>query len=95
MTVAEVERYTEGAVWRMKSKAQFDYMLADMIGVSVARLIGGDKVKYPKIEEVYPSLFNDDIKAEDNVEDRTEASVNNFMEFALQLNAKRREGVET
>lgn len=94
MTVGEIERYAEGAVWRMKSRAQFDYMLADLIGISMARILG-DGVKYPKIEEVYPSLFNDDIKAEDDVEDRTEASVNNFMEFALQLNARKREGVET
>lgn len=78
----------------MKSKAQFDYVLADLVGISMARLMG-DEVKYPNIKEVYPSLFNDDIKAEDYVEDRTEASVNNFMEFALQLNARRREGVET
>lgn len=78
----------------MKSKAQFDYVLADLVGISMARLMG-DEVKYPNIKEVYPSLFNDDIKAEDDVEDRTEASVNNFMEFALQLNARKREGVET
>lgn len=94
MTVGEIERYSEGAVWRMKSEAQFNYILADLIGISVARLMSKE-VKYPDIKEVYPSLFNNDIKVEDEVEDRTEASVNNFMEFALKLNAKKREGVET
>ena len=94
MTVGEIERYSEGAVWRMQSKAQFDYILADLIGISTARILSND-VQFPDIKEVYPLLFNDGTKTEDDVEDRTQASINNFMEFALKLNARKREGVET
>ena len=56
MTVAEVERWQEGAVFRLKSKAQFNYILADLIGFSVSRMMSKD-VKYPAIEDVYPELF--------------------------------------
>ena len=94
MTKAEVERYLEGAVWRMKSKAQFDYLLADLFGVSVARVFDS-KLEFPPVEKVYSFLFENNVqKTEDNEEAiRMENSVNRFMEFALKHNAKLREGV--
>lgn len=96
MTKAEIERYLEGAIWRMRSKAQFDYCLADLIGISVARVMSND-VTYPPIEQIYPNLFDQDIKVEkERLEEelRIEDSTNRFMEFALKHNAKIREGVE-
>jgi len=56
MSVGEVERYLKGVEWRMKMKAQFDYSLADLIGISAARMVSND-VKFPTIGEVYPTLF--------------------------------------
>lgn len=96
MTKAEIERYIEGAIWRMRSQAQFDYCLADLIGISVARVMSND-VNYPPIEQVYPSLFDDVIKEQkkrQEEEARIQDSTNRFMEFALKHNAKIREGVE-
>ena len=97
MTIAEITRYTEGAVWRLKTRAQFDYALADLIGVSVARIMSSD-TKYPSIEEVYPALFeshDDETKqAEVEQEKIDEASANNFLQFALQHNARMRQGEE-
>ena len=96
MTKAEIERYVEGAIWRMRSKAQFDYCLADLIGISVARVMSND-ITYPPIEQIYPNLFDQDIKVEkERLEEelRIEDSTNRFMEFALKHNAKIREGVE-
>lgn len=96
MTKAEIERYMEGAIWRMKSKAQFDYCLADLIGVSVARVMSNE-VEYPAIEQVYPALFEkvaEEVKQQLEEELRIEDSKNRFMEFALKHNAKIREGVE-
>ena len=55
MSVAEVERYLKGVEWRMKLQAQFDYSLADLIGISAARMVSND-VKFPAIEEVYPNI---------------------------------------
>lgn len=86
MTVAEIIRYQEGAIWRMKQKAQFDYALANLIGISSARMMSSD-VNYPLIEDVYPNLFEKP-KEEDKPEDIVvQNSVNRFMEFALRHNA--------
>lgn len=97
MTLAEVERYCEGATWRLKQQAQFDYSLADLIGASVGRLLSSE-VTYPTIYEVYPHLFEEEkkIEVEESVQSElaTTNSINNFLAFAMKHNAKMR-GVET
>ncbi len=98
MTPGEVQRYSEGAVWRMQSQAQFDYMLANLIGVSSARMMSNE-VKFPTLEEAYPGLFEKKSAEEKELEEeqlRIQNSTNRFLEFAMKHNAKRRnEGVET
>jgi hypothetical protein len=103
MTVAELIRYEEGAHWRMKQRAQFDYTLANLIGVSSARMMSKDVV-FPSVEEVYPTLFSKS-QAEKDAEEKqrqeeelaTQNSVNRFMEFALKHNSmmRREEGDKT
>lgn len=92
MTVAEVSRYCEGAVWRMKRQAQFDYSLADLIGASIARLLDNN-AEYPSIVDVYPHLFEEEIKEQEETEVTTTNSINNFLAFAMAHNAKMK-GVE-
>ena len=46
-----------------KEKATFDYLLADLIGRSVGRLYNKNN-SYPKINEVYSSLFPIDEEVE-------------------------------
>jgi hypothetical protein len=89
MTIAEAQRYVDGAVWRMRTKAQYDYILADLIGISVSRVMSNE-VQYPPIEDAYPNLF--DKPSEEEVEAKKEEiaitnSTNRFMEFALKHNA--------
>ena len=87
MTKAEVERFLEGAVWRMKQKAQFDYSLADLIGASIGRLFDNN-VKYPTIYEVYPTLFEEEKNTpnEDTKSDiATTNSINNFYTHLIHL----------
>jgi ferritin len=97
MTIAEVTRYEEGAIWRLKQKAQFDYALANLIGISSARMMSND-VKFPAIEDVYSNLFEKPSQQELEVAKEDEAvtkSVNRFMEFAMRHNSlKRKEGGE-
>lgn len=93
MTVAEIQRYLEGATWRLKNKAQFDYVLADLIGASTARIMSKD-VEYPPIHKVYPDLF-EEVEEKPVEEDLTTKSINNFLAFAMQHNAKqKKEGGE-
>lgn len=95
MTIAEVMRFEEGAMWRLKQKAQFDYILANLIGISCARIMSKD-VKYPAFDEAYN--FNEEHKEEEEENERiaqdtaTQNSVNRFLEFAMKHNAKMKEG---
>jgi hypothetical protein len=87
MTKAEVERYLEGAVWQMKQKAQFDYALADLIGISVSRMMSENST-FPSISEVYPLLFENKEQKEDVQEMDMQDSINRFLAFANKHNAK-------
>lgn len=97
MTLAEVVRWEKGAIFRLKSKAQFDYILADLIGISVGSKFS-DKIEYPTIEKAYSGLF-DEQKEEQKEENNNEEviaqnNINRFMEFALRHNAMMKKGEE-
>lgn len=66
MTLAEIKRAVDSKVRVDKARAQeratFDYILANLVGVSVSRCIDG-KADYPTLEEVYSSLFEEETKA--------------------------------
>ena len=93
MTIAEIERAIKSKVrmekYRAKEKAIFDYMLADLIGSSVARLFSSN-INYPTIEEVYPSIFIDDIEQKKQEKEKkiTELSILRFKEFTKSFNNK-------
>ena len=71
----------------MKEKAQWDYSLANLIGVSVGRLF--DKsATFPPIYEVYPTLFKEEAERIQEEEDNDTSSINNFMAFAMAHNKK-------
>lgn len=96
MTIAEIQRWIEGATWRLKNKAVFDYQLADLIGISSARMLSKD-VTLPTIEEVYPSLFEAKEKEEEGPtvkDDIMTISQNRFLAFARAHNARMQKGVD-
>lgn len=89
MTFAEIlrrmESYKRKLENKMKEKAQFDYILADLIGISVARVLDKN-VKYPSIDKVYPVLFK---KTEEELEqEKMDISAMRFMQYAQAHNAK-------
>ena len=96
MTIAEINRaiesYTRQKKAEAREKAQFDYLLADLIGRSIARLYGSSN-KYPLIVEAYPMLFEEEKqKAE---EQRDNISILRFKQFAQLHNQKYQEGAKT
>lgn len=94
MTVVEVQRYIEGYVWRLKQQAQLNYSLADLIGISVGRLLSKD-VEYPTIAEAFPTLFEKELEQQKLEEEVTNRSVNNFLAAAMAINkAKKKTGGE-
>jgi hypothetical protein len=97
MTKAEVERYLEGAVWRHKTQAQFDYTLASLIGNAIGCCIGGGE--FATLSDAYPSLFpKDEEETPEEIAKKEEIdttnSVNRFLEFARKHNSKITKGVE-
>lgn len=93
MTVAEIKRYIDGGLWRLKTKASLDYALANLIGISAARMISKE-VEYPSLENAYPELFVNELetaKKEAEAEEiAIKKSTNRFLEFAMKHNAMKR-----
>lgn len=98
MTLAELIRLIESKKRvqerQLKEKATFDYMLADLIGRSVARIHSSSN-KMPGIAEVYPSLFSQE-EVEENIQaKKDELSVLRFKQFTQSFNAKFKGGEKT
>ena len=80
-------------MYRLKTKAQFHYILADLIGISAGRMMSKD-VKYPSIDEVYPNLFEKQEEEHNEEAEVAQNNINRFMEFALKHNAMMKKGEE-
>ena len=73
-----------------KERAYFDYTLAELIGHSVARIYKENE--YPKIEFVYPSIFDTKEMEEERQKQQDELSALRFKQFAQAFNKKFKEG---
>ena len=85
MSIAEINRVIQSKKRvmeaQLKEGATRDYILADLIGRSVARLFSKQN-DYPKIYEVYPNLFeNEEINNNND-----ELSAIRFRQFAEHFN---------
>lgn len=94
MTIAELERAVNSKKRMLKAaareKASYDYILADLIGRSVARVYHSSNI-YPPINEAYPSLFNSEELEEKRQEKTDELSALRFRQFANSFNKKFKE----
>ncbi len=70
-----------------RDKANFDYILADMIGRSVARIYSSS-ANMPSIEEVYPSFFDSEEIQEAKQQKKDELSALRFKQFVNSHNKK-------
>lgn len=94
MTFAELKRYFSSRQRVIeiedKKRASFDYVLADMIGRSMARLYSSTN-EMPPISEVYPSLFNQEEQQAQIQQKKDELSALRFKQFAQSFNKKYQE----
>lgn len=85
MTLAELDRYfkaKKNAIEREEKKqASYDYILADLIGRSIARIYNSSN-KMPSIEDVYPSLFSKDEIQKSKVQRNKERFAAALQQFA-------------
>lgn len=95
MTFAEIERkiesYNRTYSAKQKEQATFDYVLADLIGRSVARVYNSAN-KMPALYEAYPSLFNKEAEEERIQIEKDKLSAARFRQFAQFMNKKFEEG---
>ena len=91
MTLAELERAiaSKRRVKRVEAqeRASFDYILADLIGRSVAR-VQSSANKMPEIGAVYPSLFDSEEIKQKKQEKKAELSALRFKLFAESYNKR-------
>lgn len=91
MTVGEVKRafdsFSRVRTRESREKASYDYILADLIARSMARLYSSSAT-YPDISEVYPTLFDSKEIQEKKVEQKAEISALRFKQFAQSFNQK-------
>lgn len=94
MTILELKRAIESKKRikerELKDRATFDYLLADTIGRSIARLYSSSH-KMPTIAEIYPSLFSPEEIEEKLQEKREELSILRLKQFAQSYNKKHKE----
>lgn len=78
---------------RAQEKASFDYLLAELIGKSVARIYSSSATM-PEIGEVYPSLFDTQEIQEKKMEKKAELSALRFKLFAKSYNDRFKEAAK-
>lgn len=91
MTFAEINRAIASKQRLLKieakERATYDYVLADLIGRSVARIYNSSN-KMPEIHEVYPALFEAQEIQEQKATQKTKLSVARFKQFANSHNKR-------
>lgn len=89
MTIAELERVTASKVRvrqrEAQEKATYDYILADVIGKSIARIYSSSN-HMPDISEVYPTLFDSQEIEQKKQEQKAKLSALRFKQFAQSFN---------
>lgn len=93
MTFGEFDRFLESKRRVQKAELQrqanFDYILGDLIGRSIARIYNSSN-EYPEIYEVYPEIFEKE-KIEEARQERTlELSALRLKEFATSFNKNKK-----
>ena len=91
MTLNEIKRAIESKQRvekrKQQERASFDYILADLIGRSVARAFSNAN-KIPDIATVYPTLFNSEEIQQKQQEEKNKLSALRFRQFAQAYNKK-------
>lgn len=89
MTLSEINRAIESKIRvkeaEAKERASFDYILGLLIGRSVGQMFDSRNT-YPKIDEVYPSLFEETDVQVDIQEQKDQLSALRFKQFAQSFN---------
>lgn len=87
MTYGEVSRANDAYVFQLQTQASLHYQLANLIGISVGRILN-KKVQMPELEEAYPTLFNTEKAKQERQEAVEQREIAGFMALVEQHNTK-------
>lgn len=97
MTLGELERAVESKKRVQKvqaqEKASYDYILADLVGKSIARIYSSS-ARMPELSEVYPTLFDSQEIQKHKSAKKAELSALRFKQFAESYNKKFKGGAK-
>lgn len=89
MTVGEAVRACDAFMFRRKDEAYFAYTNAMAVGWFIGSMFSRSQ-RPPKIEDIYPELFEKNEEAEAEAQDNK--SIENFMKFAQAINERFQNG---
>ena len=94
MTLAELNRAVESKKRvqqeELKLKASMDYILADLVGRSIAR-IHSSSASMPSLADAYPALFSKEEEQERIEQKKDELSALRFKQFVNSFNTRFKE----
>lgn len=76
---------------KAQEEAINNYLLADLVGRSVARIYSSSN-KMPSLYEVYPHLFHKEEIEQQQAEKKQELSVLRFKQFVTSFNSRKKGG---
>lgn len=96
-TLAELRRMIESKQRIQKrearEKAAYDYILADLVGRSVARVYSSS-AKFPAIEEAYPAIYSSEEMEEKRQQKKDELTIIRLKQFSKAHNQKFKQEVD-
>lgn len=95
MTLTELDRYFKSRKRVMEAQerkqAAFDYIQADLIGRSIARVYNANN-KFPSIEKAYPTIFNEEDMQAARAKQKQQKFLEGLKKFAHSKNKEIEEG---
>jgi len=85
--IMTIDAYKENERLRVREVAGFNYQLANLIGMSVARIMS-EKAEYPSLKAAFPNIFEDLEDAQPVVQDWQVAKAR-LLQYAEANNKKR------
>jgi len=91
--VLTIENYRAKELERKREVAGFNYNLANLIGLSVARIMD-NKAEYPPLCNAFPGLFDEVVEEVKPVQQDWKLSKARFLQYAEANNKKKRGDVK-
>lgn len=85
-----INAFKENERLRIREKASFEHQLANLIGLSVARIMDKD-AEYPSLKKAFPNIFDDLIENEEPIEEDWNITKARMMQYADVVNKERKE----